>query len=374
MTQEEYATFESIEVSKEEILSCSYSSWYPILKNYTAKSRVIKPLPQTFLDYLGSDSIKLPPANNYDPELVINSDNEYSDWEDGEEADESHDNDDQNDQEDEEDTDANVKSITVEDFKDLHDQIIQGINDLGGAVTPKLNWSAPKDAKWIMPDNTIRCDHVNDIYLLLNTSDHIVDDLDYPFTGVDLEKGIDDDDEVKEKVEYELVLRKWLDVNPALEFRVFIKDNKIIGISQRDLNHYTYLESLKSEINDKIQSFVYETLIPELKDKLNLNKYIVDVYLPRPFNKAYIIDINPFSRKSSPLLFTWHELLLIDTFGDDEDNYELRLVNETNVGRFSKKEYSESQVPYDVVDASLNSQAMVELAREWDKLQMQQDQ
>ncbi|KAK6203462.1 D123-domain-containing protein [Scheffersomyces amazonensis] len=374
MTKEEYVTFETIETSKHEILSCSYSQWYELLKSHTVESKIIKPLPQSFIEYLNSDSIKLPPAHNYDPELVINSDNEYSDWEEDEqeqEDEEAGDADVDADADGNKDGDGHEHQITVSDFQDLHDQIISNIHELGGVVTPKLNWSAPKDAKWMMPDNTIRCDHVNDIYLLLNTSDHIVDDLDYPFASVDLEQDGLNSNDVNVDVEYELVLRKWMDINPALEFRTFIKDNKIIGISQRDLNHYMYLESLKETIHDKIHNFIYDTVIPVLSEKLNLSKYIVDVYIPRPFNKVYIVDINPFTRKSSPLLFTWNELLLIDTLGHDEDNYEFKLVNETNLGRFAKKEYSESQVPYDVVDASMNSEAMIELAREWDKLQVQ---
>ena len=55
---------------------------------------------------------------------------------------------------------------------------------MGGAVFPKLNWSSPKDAKWIMPGNTIKCQNVSDVYLLLNSSDHIGDDLDNPFLEV----------------------------------------------------------------------------------------------------------------------------------------------------------------------------------------------
>ncbi|KAK6454871.1 D123-domain-containing protein [Scheffersomyces xylosifermentans] len=357
MTKQEYTVFEDISVSPEEILACSYSKWYPHLKDHTVDSEVIRPLPKEFLEYLASDSIKLPAVNNYESNIELNSDNEYSDWEQ-----------DENDSEQEEEHDPESetkKNITVNDFKPLHDTIISKITKLGGAVTPKLNWSAPKDAKWMMPDNTIRCNHVNDVYLLLNSSDHIVDDLDFPFAATE--------EKPKQDVEYELVLRKWLDVNPALEFRVFVKDHKIIGISQRDLNHYIFLESLQDKLNKRISEFMYETVIPNLDTELGLDKYIVDVYIPRPFTKTYIVDVNPFTRKSDPLLFTWHELLTIDTMGDDEDNYEFRLINETNVGRFAKKEYSESQVPFDVVDASINTDAMVELAREWNTLQLQQD-
>lgn len=51
---------------------------------------------------------------------------------------------------------------------------------------------------------------------------------------------------------------------------------------------------------------------------------------------------------------------------DKHDNHhELRLVENQNFA----KEFSESQVPIEVVGATMDTEAMVELAREWDKLQ-----
>lgn len=356
MTQD-YKTFEKIELSTDEILKCSYSNWSKLFPNNHFPSRVIKPLPQSFLDYLSSESIKLPPdERNKITILEQNSDNEYSDWEEEEE-----DVDDDQEQGDREGSD-----LTVGSFKELHEEIISKINELGGKVFPKLNWSSPKDAKWIMPGNTIRCDHVNDIYLLLNSSDHIVDDLDSPFLEITNNPG--QQQQLKEEivlplVDYELVLTKWQDINPALEFRAFIKNNKIIGISQRDLNHYEFLNDLKEELHEKIEIFLNDEIIPKLSS-IQLSKYIIDLYIPRPFNKIYIIDINPFSRKSDSLLFTWNELLK-----NPGNEYEFRLIDKTNVGNFAKKEYSESQVPIDVVGAALDANAMIELAKEWDNLQ-----
>ncbi|KAG7665405.1 CDC123 [[Candida] subhashii] len=346
-----FATFTDIDLTKEEVLECSYSVWSPYFPQNTFPSKILKPVPQLFLKYLESESIKLPSDGNVT--LELNSDNEYSDWED---------------EEDEQKggyiSDDYVKEeITVSQFQSFHEEIIQSLDSLGGKVIPKLNWSSPKDARWIMPGNTIKCTSVNDIYLLLNASDHIVDDLESAFSAV---KPIPEASEI----EYELVLKEWRDVNPALEFRVFIKDDKILGISQRDLNHYDYLESIRDELNDKIQSFIYEKVIPTVGIHTILSKYIVDVYIPRPFDKVYIIDINPFSRKSDSLLFTWNELLVRDTSAIHDDDYAFRLINETNMGAFAKKAYSESQVPLDVVGASMDTEAMIELAREWNNLQV----
>ncbi|KAG5418989.1 CDC123 [Candida metapsilosis] len=332
---EDYTTFEKSGVTVDEILQCSFSRWCDLFKDHLYPYRVINPLPPSFIEYLLSDGIKLATKQE---KLEQTSDNEYSDWE---------------------EEDVTEPEPVHSKFIDLHDQINKYVQELGGKVIPKLNWSAPKDASWLIPGNTIRCIEANDIYLLLKSSDHIVDDLLHPFSEVENANDI--------KVAYELVLKKWIDINPALEFRVFVKDGKILGVSQRDLNYYDFLDDLQSELNEKMHEFVYSKAV----SKLQLNKFILDVYIPRPFDKVYIVDVNPFSRKSDSLLFTWNELL-IRTPKDDND-YEFRLINETNIGAFAKKQYSESQVPIDVVGAANDTEALINLAREWDKLQSKED-
>ncbi|EGW35098.1 uncharacterized protein SPAPADRAFT_58241 [Spathaspora passalidarum NRRL Y-27907] len=341
-----YTTFETIELTPEEVLECSYSNWSKFFPANIYPSKVVKPIPSSFLEYLASESIKLP---GREVPLEVNSDNEYSDWEDDDE------------EEEQKVVEVDEQEASLVNFQQ---EVSKHMNDLGGVVTPKLNWSSPKDAKWILAGNTTKCTSIDDIFLLLKSSDHIVDDLDFPFSAVEKSTSLPE-------IEYELVLKQWQDVNPALEFRVFIKDEKILGISQRDLNHYEYLEGLKQELDQKISEFVYDKVIPTIGCHTTLDKYILDVYIPRPFDKVYVIDINPFSRKSDSLLFTWNELLTLDTSAIHDDSYEFRIINETNLGAFAKKEFSESQVPLDVIDASMDTEAMIRLAREWQDLQLQ---
>lgn len=341
MTERDYTTFETIDLTSEEVLQCSYSNWSKLFPGKTFPSKIIKPLPSTFLDYLASESIRLPSNTNNKKITVLeaDSDNEYSDWDD----------------EEDQQQDAEHNDNVFSQFQDIQDKIDASIQEMGGAVFTKLNWSSPKDAKWIMPGNTIKCQNVSDVYLLLNSSDHIGDDLDNPFLEVQQKEMI------PEKVDYELVLTKWQEINPAYEFRVFVKDHRIIGISQRDNNKYEFLQGLKLELNEKITQFVEDHVIPKLKSDTQLSKYIVDVYVSK--NDIYIIDINPFSRKSDSCLFTWVELL--DKKDNHDNHHELRLVENQNFA----KEFSESQVPIEVVGATMDTEAMVELAREWDKLQ-----
>lgn len=359
--------FEDILLSREQVVNCSFSNWYWRYKSHVPKSRVIKPLPQSFMEYLGADGIVLPEDGHYEVEMG-DGDGEYSDWsdEDGggdgggdDEGDDEADDGDDDDDDEADKTDASKDPQQVfAQFQDVHDQIKQTIKEWG-AVTPKLNWSAPRDATWILPSNTMKCTNASDVYLLLNASNYVMHDLAHAFDDVTTKEG----DEIKEtQTEFELVLRKWVNINPALEFRVFVKQNEIVGISQRDLNYYDFLKPLESTIRELVETFFDEVLRETFPD----DDYVFDVYLPRPFDKTFLIDINPFARVTDSQLFTWHELAQLTP----QDDYELRLVTEVNKGRFAVKEHTENQVPKDVVDASLDSNAMAELAKQWQELQM----
>lgn len=328
-------TFKEIPLTKDEVLACSYLEWQPLLHNYTYEADIIKPLPRAFLDYLAADSIKLPGT------VLTNttSENENSDSSDNE----------------------SPAITTTDDFKKVHDRIVTILRKHD--VIPKLNWSLPKDAKWIATGNTMRCHVPDDIYLLLNASDHIADDLDLPFNevrGLEIEDG--DKSHNSDNVAYELVLKKWIDINPALEFRIFVKDRHVVGVSQRDLNNYEFLHEIKHDIKSVIDKFIEHS---DILHNFPISNFIIDVYVPRTLTEVKVIDVNPFSRKSDPLLFTWNEILT-----DTVNNYELRLINKNNLGRFATKEFSESQVPLEVISASTNGGAdLAEFAKEWEKMQ-----
>ena len=75
------------------------------------------------------------------------------------------------------------------------------VREFGGQMFIKLNWSSPKDATWIMFNNSLRCSSLSQLYLLLKSSDFIVHDLTRPF------KFCDDEEISKPSVQYSLVLR-----------------------------------------------------------------------------------------------------------------------------------------------------------------------
>ncbi|PIO29517.1 hypothetical protein AB205_0174850, partial [Aquarana catesbeiana] len=69
------------------------------------------------------------------------------------------------------------------------------------------------------------------------------------------------DDSPDPNVKYELVLRKWCELIPGGEFRCFVKENKLIGISQRDYTqYYDHICKQKEDIQRSIQKFFQKNI------------------------------------------------------------------------------------------------------------------
>lgn len=265
-------------------------------RSLTPKARMVA-LSQPFLSYLRADGIRLPPE---DAPPGDSSEVESEDENDSEEAEDP--------------------SLA---WLDIHQKIRSIIAELGGSVVPKLNWSAPKDATWIAATNSMECRSSNDIYLLLKSSDFITHDLEQVFDdcGSDdedssaSESGTSSEEELDEtayrlksltKIPYHLVLRKTVpNFNPALEFRCFVRSRHLLCICQRDLNHFSFLPPLVSQLRTLIQDFFDKNLPHSFPDE----SFVFDVYIPPPHHRVWLIDINPWAPRTDPLLFSWLEIL-----------------------------------------------------------------
>lgn len=364
------ATFSDIKVSVEDVENCIYSHWYEKFSQYTyTKATILKPVPKEFIEYLEADDIVLPKDEDSQPlalfqDVVPNEDNDYSDWEEEEqeeaetaedtEKDETSTGSGEKDKKDASESKESGKKDPVSEFPEFHSQIKSAISKLG-SVAPKMNWSCPQDATWMMMNNTMQCKSAAELYLLLKSSDYINHDLGHAFECV-TEGG---SQQGQDNLEYELVLREWAEMNPAMEFRCFVRDRRLVAITQRDLNYYTFLAGMKRRILSAICSFFDRVLLP----RFDSHCFAFDVYLSKALDKVYLVDIDPFARKTDSLLFTWNELATIA-----EEEPVLRLVEKENSGQFASKAHSQNQVPKDIVDASIDSNALVELAQRWEQL------
>ncbi|KAI9885480.1 MAG: hypothetical protein M1823_002709 [Watsoniomyces obsoletus] len=340
-------------ILKSHILHCSYGFWHNLYRSITPKARIIE-LTEPFLEYLREDGIVLP---DDDPQPIWNDHDSGVYSEDRSEV--------------SDDDDALLDPS--EHFREIHDQIKQTISELGGSVAPKLNWSAPKDATWIAASNSMECRRPSDIYLLLKSSDFISHDLEHAFDDcVDLnekdERNEQDatssnDHSTQNGITYTLVLRKWVEMNPSVEFRCFVRGRKLLAICQRDLNHFDFLLPMMDQLRSRIQMFFDSKLVDTFPDA----DFVFDVYLPPPHKRVWLIDINPWAPRTDPLLFSWLELLRLEIPGmsDNEEELEdidrvpsfvpeLRLVkrDDPEAYGFTTPQYSAHKLPKDVVDAS----------------------
>ncbi|XP_028014704.2 cell division cycle protein 123 homolog isoform X3 [Eptesicus fuscus] len=287
-------------MKKEHVLHCQFSAWYPLFRNVTIKS-VILPLPQNVKDYLLDDGT-LVVSGREDPPTCSQPDSddeaEEIQWSD----------------------DENTATLT--------------------------------DAYWIAMNSSLKCKTLSDIFLLFKSSDFITRDFTQPFIHCT-------DDSPDPCMEYELVLRKWCELIPGAEFRCFVKENKLIAISQRDYTqYYDHISKQKEDICRCIQGFFKKHIQYKFLDE----DFVFDIYRDSR-GKVWLIDFNPFGEVTDSLLFTWEELIsernLKGDFSEgdalEQDSPAFRCTN--SEATVQPSPYLSYRLPKDFVDLSTGEDA-----------------
>ncbi|XP_043570091.1 cell division cycle protein 123 homolog isoform X1 [Chiloscyllium plagiosum] len=316
-------------MKKEQVVSCQLSAWYPLFKKLTIRS-VILPLPQNVIDYLLDDGTLVISGRNEAPScsrIGDDSDEEQDvQWSD----------------------DENVTTLTAPEFPDFAAKVQEAINSLGGSVFPKLNWSSPRDAQWIAMNSSLKCNNLSDIFLLLKSSDFVTHDLTQPFLHCT-------DDSPDPKVDPQLVLRKWCELIPGGEFRCFVKENKLIGVAQRD--HTQYYDHVCNQAANILGS-ILDFFRTQIQYKFLDEDFVFDVYRDSQ-GKMWLIDFNPFGEVTDSLLFSWEELTSGQTIskGDlkDPDLPAFRYI--TSEMTVQPSPYLRYRLPKDFVDLSRGEDA-----------------
>ncbi|KAF9110111.1 hypothetical protein BGX27_006766 [Mortierella sp. AM989] len=348
-------------LTHQRLENCAFSAWYPAFRSNTIKSKIIV-LPEDFIEYLNADGVFIPGQSGVSMALS-DSDSDEEDQQDNSivrkfeamkmdsfrQVDEIGNN---SSEEDEDDDDDDEEEAPLPSFPALEREIQQTIDDLGGEVFPKLNWSSPRDASWIAASNTLKCHNPSDIFLLLKSSDFVAHDLAHAYEDCSDEAEGQAGSGVRQRPKtVELVLRKWFDLAPSMEFRCFVRENKLIGISQRDMTYYDFLKEIQDELEQKIIVF-YED---KIKGRFPDPDYTFDVYITRNRERIYLIDFNPFAQKTDALLFEWEELLLA------QERLPLRLLASEAAGQHMHQPFAFNRYPSDVTDLS-NGQTVADFA------------
>lgn len=182
-------------------------------------------------------------------------------------------------------------------FQALESQLRSFIEEFNGEFVVKLNWSCPTDATWMITGNSLKCRCLSDIYILLKSSDRVLFDLEHMFDNCD-------DKTIATPPDVIVVLRKWANLHPSMEFRVFVRGKSIVGICQRDC--HTYYDFLEDKL-DALEQLIVQQFQRNIRDVFPLEQYAVDLYVDQK-HRVWVLDFNPFGSPTCPILFTWEEL------------------------------------------------------------------
>ncbi|KAI9982957.1 hypothetical protein PInf_006808 [Phytophthora infestans] len=278
--------------SAAQVDNCAFAAWYPQLKRVCIKGEVI-PLSSAFVSLLLADGVTLssaPVASGIEDE-----------------------------NEDEEDPSSALTDEQLSVVSTIRKQVEQVLQEFGGKLFPKTNWSAPRDAAWML--GSLKCTSFEDVFLLLQASDFVVHDLTQPYIGC---SGENDD---KSPPESYLVLKKWCNFLDSMLFRCFVVGHRLVAVSQRNCDEfYEFLPDQQDELCELLYDFY----------KMNFRKadrefvfpdpnYSFDVYVDKR-RRVYLLDINVFGAVTDTLLFSWEELLEFQTISpatplDEEDEH-----------------------------------------------------
>jgi len=187
--------------SAEAVDACAHASWHRLFSEHAVPSESL-PLPPAFVDFLLSDGVSLAsdsgavrraprrPSLFSRPQLPLRAradpldDSAFTPEEEADEA-----------------------GCSPPHFPELEAAVAAAIARLGGAVLPKLNWSAPKDAVWLTLDGRLRCTNADEVFLLLKASDTIAHELCHAYAHCVAPPA-------QPPAQPELVLKKWCALLP----------------------------------------------------------------------------------------------------------------------------------------------------------------
>ena len=249
-------------MSASALLQCDFAAWHAKYGALAPASSVV-PLPDAFVAYLAEDGLVVGDASDAVPRrdarqqtrgaAVIVDDDDYAPEFSSSSS---------------EDADGDggsgggsgdgeaAPAPWPERFPELKARIDAEIARLGGAVAPKLNWSAPTDALWVAGGSGLRCTSAEQAVLLVKASDRAAYDLEIierlrarhaaatagstaaaaagstaAGAGAAAAAAAAADPPPPAPA---LVLRAWRDLRPEREFRCFVHGHAPVGICQRD--------------------------------------------------------------------------------------------------------------------------------------------
>lgn len=261
--------------TRAQVDNCAFAAWYPVFEHVSIKSAIV-PLPQAFVSLILADGVVLP--------------------------------------------DALKAQEQQQAFQSVRAQVEAVLRRFKGKAFPKLNWTSPRDASWML--GTMQCVNFEDVFLLLKSSDFAVHDMTEAYAGC---QALEDDANSTVAQQQTrplgpenvyLVLKKWCSFFDSMLFRCFVVNNALVGVSQRNCDEYfPFLFDQQDHLCERIYSFFDASFRKQSSGNRKKKSavfpdpdFIFDVYVDKQ-HRVYLLDINVFGAVTDPLLFSWEELL-----------------------------------------------------------------
>lgn len=271
--------------SRRHVDNCAFAAWYGRLRHAAVKAEVVA-LPAAFVAFLLADGVEL--------------------------------------REDENASQAGDSEQQIA-VNEVRGEVRSVLRQFGGKAFVKTNWSAPRDAAWML--GSLQCATVDDVLLLLQSSDFVVHDLTQPYAGCtpdpsDELEGSSSSNNSGGPVEPYLVIKKWCNFFDSMLFRCFVVGGALVGVSQRHCGEfYDFLLDRQDFLCERIFDFFTATF-KNAPGAFPDPDFVFDVYVDKK-HRVYLVDINVFGAVTDPLLFTWEELEgLRRTRQEEEDEVE----------------------------------------------------
>jgi hypothetical protein len=182
------------------------------------------------------------------------------------------------------------------DLSNLAERLQKAIIKMPNGAFVRLGSRSPKDS-WYGHEHGFKVtDTKQALSLLIGDSERIFDDLQMA---------------LYHKYIPHVWVRQWVDIPKWAEFRCFMKDRKLGGISQ-----YYYLEDKPfSEIiqNSESIKWAIEQFFWDFKTASHLDDVVFDVFLKRKEHgnsivwEVKLLEINPFFELTDPCMFDWRK-------------------------------------------------------------------
>ncbi|MGH9631898.1 MAG: hypothetical protein ACRD7E_26635 [Bryobacteraceae bacterium] len=185
------------------------------------------------------------------------------------------------------------------DISGIRERVDRAIRQFPNGAFVRLGSRSPKDSWRGLREGFRCCDGEKAVGLLTDCSERIADDLQLA---------------IAENYKPRIFVREWQDIPEWSEFRCFMKDRRLVGISQ-----YNYLKKRcfpEIEVQADYLRMAIEDFFERFRTACHLDTVIFDVFIKQQvcllaktvgscFWQVKLIEINPFFDLTDPCLFRW---------------------------------------------------------------------